>query len=53
MENSQLGWSWFDPLYCWENLHELWMDSRLKDHLRPKKGVDAMPMTERKTTTAH
>ncbi len=34
MGKNELDWDWFDPLHCWEDLLNYWVEGRLKHNLK-------------------
>lgn len=51
---DELGWDWFDPLHCWEDLYIYWVKGKVKVNLMHHsrtyrvshgvRGADSMPM---------
>lgn len=32
MNKNNMGWSWFDPIQCWEALYKLWKECGVKSN---------------------
>ena len=43
---KKLDWWWFDPLQCWNDIHELWAEGELRTNLLHSSGCKVPPTEE-------
>ena len=45
---NELGWDWFDPLHCWNDLYDYWVNGEVKANLMHRSRIQRQPKGESK-----